>query len=115
MTLNEDVPPIVYRCLTNADISKIDDYIADKMTAAVFADDKKGSDSGEFTTSETIYYWMICLGIPFECESWNFNKLFALIQFCSAKNQPTKKLSMREIYSRNNALNAKRKAGMMKR
>ena len=60
-------------------------------------------------TSEMIYYYMIVLGIPFECEKWHFNKLLALIEVCSIKNKPEKTMSRADLLRKNARLNAARK------
>lgn len=100
----------VYYHLTSEDYERINAYIEDSMTATTFSDHKSGS-SREIVTSELIYYWMITLGIPFECQKWHLNKLLTLIRVCSIKNAPAKRMSRREILSRNAALNsARRKA-----
>ena len=110
MTLTQNVPDEVYRCLTDDNIRKIYEYIDAPMTATWFNDDKtKGTSRGEQTTSELIYYWMIALNIPFECQKWHLNRLLTLIRVCNIKNQPPKKMSKRDIMSRNAALNAARR------
>ena len=109
MTLTQNVPDEVYRCLTDDNIRKIYEYIDAPMTATWFNDDKAKGTSREQTTSELIYYWMIALNIPFECQKWHLNRLLTLIRVCNIKNQPPKKMSKRDIMSRNAALNAARR------
>ena len=109
MTLTQNVPDEVYRCLTDDNIRKIYEYIDAPMTATWFNDDKTKRTSREQTTSELIYYWMIALNIPFECQKWHLNRLLTLIRVCNIKNQPPKKMSKRDIMSRNAALNAARR------
>ena len=110
MTLNSNVDPNVYTCLTNENIKQINEYIEAPMTATWFSKEQHGGrSSNEQITSELIYYWMIALGIPFECQKWHLNRLLTLIKVCNIKNQPPKKMSKREIMSRNAALNAARR------
>lgn len=108
MTLSPNVEPLVYTTLRDADYAKIQEYIDDPMTAAVFFDNGGGS-SGGIITSETIYYWMISFNIPFECQEWHLNKLLALIKTCVKMNSPKKKRNKQEIFARNAALNAQRR------
>lgn len=109
MTLTPNVKPEVYNFLTNSNIDQINKYIEAPMTATWFAKDKTGRSSSEQVTSELIYYWMIALNIPFECQKWHLNRLITLIKVCNIKNQPAKKMSKRDIMSRNAALNAARR------
>lgn len=108
MTLTQNVKPVVYNCLTNKNRNDVDKYIHDKMTATCFSDDKQ-TKNNEQVTAEIIYYWMITLNIPFECQKWHLNKLLTLIRVCNIKNQPEKKLSKKDIMNRNSSLNAARK------
>lgn len=108
MTLTQNVSPYVYRCLTRENIQDINDYISAPMTATYFSDDKSARGR-EIVTSELIYYWMIALSIPFECQKWHLNRLLTLIRVCNIKNQPPKKMSRSAIMSRNAALNAARR------
>lgn len=109
MALNKHLPPDTYKYLTSQNIKDINAYIDAPMTATWFSKDKSGPGSREQITSELIYYWMITLNIPFECQKWHLNRLLTLIRVCSIKNQPAKKMSRREIMSRNAALNAARR------
>lgn len=109
MTLTQNVDPDVYNFLTNENIKQVSDYIQAPMTATWFSDDEKSKSNREVITNELIYYWMIALQIPFECQKWHFNRLLTLIRVCNVKNKPPKKMSKREIISRNAALNAARR------
>ena len=108
MTITPNVDPEVYTRLTKENIKEIEDYIAAPMTATYFSSNEN-KPSHEQVTSELIYYWMIALTIPFECEKWHLNRLLTLIKVCNIKNQPPKKMGKREIMSRNAALNAARR------
>lgn len=109
MTLNPGVDDNVYRCLTQANLNTINEYIGAPMTATCFSEDKNGKNNRETITSELIYYWMISLQIPFECQKWHLNRLLTLIRVCNVKNAPPKKMSKRDIMSRNASLNAARR------
>lgn len=111
MTLTKNVDPNVYNCLTNFNISQINEYIDAPMTATYFLEDResKGKLNREQITAELIYYWMIALNIPFECQKWHLNRLLTLIRVCNIKSQPPKKRSRNEIMRQNAALNAARK------
>ncbi len=93
------------------ELSRVNDYIADTMTATIVKDRPNARGSGEFVSSELIYYWMIACQIPFTCETWHLNRLLTLIKVCNEKSEPSKKMSQSEIMSRNRDLNrARRKA-----
>jgi len=109
MTLTQNVDPEVYNYLTNGNINEINEYIEAPMTATYFSDEKTSKTSREQITAELIYYWMIALNIPFECQKWHLNRLLTLIKVCNIKNQPPKKRNKKEIMSRNAALNAARR------
>lgn len=109
MTLTQNVDPISYYFISDDDMNRINEYISDSMTATFFMEDKKPARSSGIVTSELIYYWMIALGIPFECQKWHLNRLLTLIKICQIKNAPPKKRSERDIMAQNAALNAARR------
>ena len=112
MTINKNVPSEVYDALTPVEYDMINEYINSSKSAAFFneEEDPRKKYNSEQITADLIYYWMISLNIPFECKTWHLDQLFKLIKVCNIKNSPPKKHSMNELYARNNALNAKRKA-----
>ena len=110
MTITQNVDPNVYNCITDDNMSEITKYIEAPMTATTFSNERVGAGgNGERVTSELIYYWMIALNIPFECQKWHLNRLMTLIKVCSIKNQPPKKMSRNDILRRNSSLNAARR------
>lgn len=94
--------------LSKENVEQIVSYIENPMTATTFYE-PDARPSREIITSEIIYYWMVTLGIPFECQHWHLNRLLTLIKVISLKNEPEKKMSQREINARNKALNEARR------
>lgn len=110
MTFPEEADPEVYARLSDGNLEAINTYINAKKSATWFREDDTPSRSREVITSELIYYWMISLGIPFECQYWHLNRLIALIRVCNVKNAPARKMSRAEAAARQRELNAQRKA-----
>lgn len=109
MTLDEDVDPLVYKSITRGNFEQINAYIEAPMTATTIRDMPGRKNSREIVTNEMIYYWMTALNIPFSCEKWHLNRLLMLIRVSNIKNSPQKKMSKKDIYNQNRALNAERK------
>ena len=108
MTITQNVDPEVYTRLTRENLSAVNDYIGNSMTATTLNREKpKGTKT--IVTSELIYYWMIALNVPFECQKWHLNRLLTLINVCDVKSAPPKKMSRRELAERNRALNEERR------
>lgn len=106
MTVTQNVDPEVYEHITEKQVKQITEYINAPRTATTFyQEESKKTINGEKITAEIIYYWMISLNIPFECQKWHLNKLITLIRVCSKKNEPPKKMTLAE----RRALNAARK------
>lgn len=107
MTISQNIDDNVYKCITNEHIAEVRKYIEADMTATKI---KTGNNTNrEIITSEIIYYWMISLNIPLECQKWHLNRLLTLVNVCNLKNSPPKKMGKQELLSRNAELNAARK------
>lgn len=110
MIITPIYPPDIFDRFSQENLDQINAYIESKESATTFGSMPEHKGRGETITSELIYYWMVAFNIPFECERWHLNRLFALVRICNIKNAPAKKMSRNEIASRNRDLNAKRKA-----
>lgn len=108
MTINQ-VDPVVFNFLSPDNINAIITYINEPMTAVYTPPDTEKAHSRDTTTSELLYYYMISLGIPFECEKWHLNRLLSLIHVCQIKSQPPKSVNKAAIARRNHQLNAARR------
>lgn len=107
MTIETNVDPYLYLNLTSDNVRDIVAYMESPSTATTIKRQKKGGHK-EKMTSEVIYYSMIANNIPFECEKWHLNRLLTLIEVCSIKNTPQKKMGRNEILRQNAQLNAER-------
>lgn len=108
MTITQNVPDHLYSRITHKNINEITEYIDDPMTATTFSN-INNKPNREIITSELIYYWMFSYNIPIECQKWHINRLLTLIRVFNVKQTPPKKMSRREIMSRNAQLNAARR------
>ena len=110
MTLTPNVEPDVFIRLSERNMNDVNGYIDAKMSATWFNDPPNQPKSREIITAEIIYYWLIALNIPFECQYWHLNRLMTLVRVCNQKNQPPKKMAHGDLAARNRQLNAQRKA-----
>lgn len=108
MFCGTEFSPDILGKFSDANIQELNGYINDQQTATWIREEKH-PDNGEIVTSELIYYWMITLGIPFECQHWHLNRLLMLIKVCNIKNAPKKKLSRAEAMRQQRDLNAQRR------
>ncbi len=108
MTITQNVDDNVYNLLSDNNLKQVRDYIELDMTATTFPKQQRTINK-EITTAEIIYYWMIALTIPFECQKWHLNRLLTLVNVCNIKNTPPKKMNRREVTNRNTALNKARR------
>lgn len=108
MTVTQNVKPEAYMFIDNSIIEYVSKYIELPMTATTFHDRDKKTNR-DVITAEIIYYWMVTLQIPFECQKWHLNRLFALINVCSIKNQPPKKMGRKATMEQHRSINAARR------
>lgn len=109
MVLTPNVPPEVFLKFSQENLDDIKAYIDAKMTATWFKAEPSKRQT-EIITAEIIYYWMIALNIPFECQHWHLNRLMTLVQVINQKNAPKKKRSTRDIAMQQRSLNEQRLA-----
>lgn len=109
MNISQNINSDTYTYLTPINLNEIKNYINAPMSATKLPQQKTSSNR-DTITSELIYYWMVSLNIPFECQKWHLSRLLALIQVCNIKNTPPKKRSSREILAQNKAINDARRA-----
>lgn len=108
MTVTQNVDSNVYNFITQKNIREVSEYIEAPMTATVI-NNQGTSKNRETITAEIIYYWMVALNIPFECQKWHLNRLLTLINVTNIKSQPPKKMGRQATMSRNASLNAARR------
>lgn len=95
-------------------LGQITNFINAPHTATTFSKKTQsgyGKGKKEVLTAEVIYYYMIAMEIPFECEHWHLNKLMTLIHVCAIKNDP-KKMSKKDTAAHYAALNKARRGKM---
>ena len=109
MLLTPDVPVEVLESLGKVHYDKINEYISSKQTATTINEVRKGGRGGETITAEIIYYWMVSMQIPFECQYWHLNRLLTLIKVINRKNEPPKKMGAQEAARRQRELNEQRR------
>ena len=112
MTLTHGVESTVYRYIPNDVLGKIVEYIKNPMTATWFND--KGlvgaqTSKKQIITAEIIYYWMISLNVPMECQKWHLNQLLTLIKVVSIKNGKPAKVDPKQAARERAALNKLRR------
>lgn len=111
MTLTQNVPENAYNSITTKIIDEVSDYIEAPMSATILPKEDNNGGSHEQVTAELIYYWMVALNVPFDpCQKWHLNRLLMLINVCNIKSRPKKKMSKKELISRNKKLNDERRA-----
>lgn len=113
MVLTPDVPPEVFNRVSAENLADVNKYINAKMTATWFTDQPIPGVK-PVVTAEIVYYWMVSLQIPFECQDWHFNRLMTLIKVINEKNAPEKKQtrSHRDIAAERRAMNRARRDKM---
>lgn len=84
-------------------------YINDSHTATTFHSQKNTSSNGRKPnySSEEIYARMVLANIPFECDEWNIERLFTLLNAVSILSGPKKRMKSRDVTEMYNRINEK--------
>lgn len=113
MTVTPNVDPNLYLCLTLEHKRQIKEYMEAKHTATIVKHKpNQPVNNGKFISSELIYYWMIEMGVPFDCEKWNLNRLMTLIDVVATEQGPKQKMSQKDTAALYSAQNKARLAKM---
>ena len=112
MVLTAGVPAEVFQHLSKDNVQAINDYINAAQTATTFRELGPKRPTRDIITAEIIYYWMVALSIPQECEMWHLNRLLTLVKVINQKNQPKRKMGRREMMQQQRSLNAQRRESM---
>jgi hypothetical protein len=115
MTINHNVDPYIYNCLTSEHLKAVNEYMEDSHTATWFSNTEKNDGSKKVLTAEVIYFYMFSYGIPKECERWHFNNLATLLRVFSEENKPKKKMTREQMAAHHRAVNKARRAKHRKR
>lgn len=110
MIISKNPPEEILNNFSEKNFKEVTAYIESKQSATTFGDMPTRGARSEIITSELIYYWMVAFTIPFECENWHLNRLFALIRICNVKQSKPKNVPRHELAQRNRELNEQRKA-----
>jgi hypothetical protein len=95
--------------LSEENVQAIQEYIQKPMTATWFSGSQKKGRNTEMITAELIYWWVSQAGFPESYHRFHLNKLFTLLRIHGLKNQKPEKLSRREQFEKQRALNDKRR------
>lgn len=122
----DEIDPRTFLFIPESEMKRIQEYIEDDHTATSFREnpwEKKqvGRQKEKVLTSEVIYYYMIALNIPMECQKWHLGRLQTLIKVCNEMNKEMdpkykdRKLTVKEqsdMAKSYHELNAKRRAAL---
>jgi hypothetical protein len=109
MTITQNVDPSVYHNLPDDILKKVNNYIEAPMTGATIQSNRRTSPNREIITADIVYYWMVSLNIPMECQKWHLNRLLMLIRICNIKASKDNTMSKRDTMKSNQAQNAARR------
>lgn len=90
MLKDKNLPGEIFRKLVEKHVPEVNEYITSKQTATTVPSTPDAEKDREIVTAELIYYWMIELGIPMECQHWHLNRLLMLIRVVNFKKNPKK-------------------------
>lgn len=112
MVISPEVDPGALRRCSQDVVDEIQEYIGSPQSATTFGEMPVRRGQSEVITSELIYYWMVVFNIPFQCENWHLNRLFALIRIYNVKQSPKKKVPKHEMAMNRRKINEERKKAL---
>lgn len=105
MILTPNLPRGTVDRLSEPQLAEVLAYMGGRHTATWFNEPPGSKPSREVITAEIIYYWMTSWQIPWEAQYWHLNKLIALIKVHGMKNNTGKKMSKKDVYAQQAAIN----------
>ena len=121
-TTEEFVDYIRYMSLDGIDPSLINKevvelcyaYMSTSHTATVIKSDEEDQKKAQVLTAEVIYAYMAIAKIPFECDSWNINKLMLVLAVVAETKKPPKEMDKKDVYKQYDEINERRLAAQNK-
>lgn len=111
MTINSNgLDQRIFYSIPPEEYMRLQQYIADPMTATVVHDHSRKKPNTDSMTTEEIYCAMSMLNIPYSCEKWHLSRLLKLVEVCAIKNTPPEKMSKEDAAAEWRRVNAANRA-----
>lgn len=111
MCQTPEIPNSAWLTLNQEFLKKVSDYMEDSQTATTIKKlQSSGANRREIVTAELLYFYMTQFNIPPQYEHWHLNRLMTLLDVCSVKSAPSKKMGRKEAAQMRATQNAQMRA-----